>query len=269
MATIVNDAHRFVFVHIPKCAGMSISVQMREKGLDWDTRFVGKPLFDHPQHGKMMLAHLPLEVLADLFPEVLEKYRTYVSYAVIREPGARFASAVAQHLREFRDTDLYDLREPELAQVLDDIMGQMVRTPVWFPVDYVHFSRQVDYIDLGAERVVNEIYTTATLDQFFARFAERTGVALDAEDTRNATVAYRSPQLKRVMHSGGSVLRRLIPSGIYWALRDRARSLATVSTKQKSFEAFGSDTVQDFLREFYALDYALWEQQTAISATGR
>lgn len=81
MATIVSDAHRFVFVHIPKCAGMSISVQMRQKGIDWDTRFVGKPLYEHPRYGDMMLAHLPLDVPGEVFPDTLEKYRVYDSYA--------------------------------------------------------------------------------------------------------------------------------------------------------------------------------------------
>ncbi|GAA3873134.1 sulfotransferase family 2 domain-containing protein [Celeribacter arenosi] len=265
MATIVCDSKRFVFVHIPKCAGMSISVQLKEL-VDWDERFTGSVLYEHSALGRVMAAHLPLPVLDEFYPKTFAKYRDYATYAVLRDPHARFVSAVAQHLREFRGKDMYDLRAGDLNATMDDIMAQMAQTPVKVPVEYVHFTRQHDYVCLGEERIVQELYTTETLGDFANTLAERHDVHLNANESRNRTVGYRSRGVKRVMHAGGFVIRNLLPEKAYQAIRSQARGKAMVTTKHQQPALFNSDTVRDFVETFYEDDFVLWNAQAKNAA---
>ena len=49
-----------------------------------------------------LFAHIPLSDLAAHFPEEYEKIAAYRSFAVVRDPRARFLSAIFQRLREFK-----------------------------------------------------------------------------------------------------------------------------------------------------------------------
>src|ERR1700744_524201 len=96
---IISDPHRFVFVHVPKCAGTSVRRALRaidtSDGQFWR-------IGEHPEMGAVHFAHLTLPDLARYFPETLAKIRDYQSMAIIRDPRDRFFSAIFQRLREFR-----------------------------------------------------------------------------------------------------------------------------------------------------------------------
>ena len=97
---ILSDEKRFVFVHIPKCAGSTIRFWLKDR-VPFDTRFQSYITVNGlgSRHG----AHLPLGVLHDHFPDAFDKVRHYRSIAVIRDPVSRFHSAFAQYQREFFD----------------------------------------------------------------------------------------------------------------------------------------------------------------------
>ena len=106
---------KLFFVHIPKCAGLSIY-----RGLDaiaefpWasfarDNKEAEAALRDrvtpfgytHAELGEIHQAHIPLAILARDFPETFALLEHSTSFAVLRDPRDRFISALRQHLREF------------------------------------------------------------------------------------------------------------------------------------------------------------------------
>lgn len=263
MATIISDEHHFVFVHIPKCAGQTVSTQLIEAGVDWDKNYNSYPLFEHAVKGQFMMAHLPLPVLSELFPKTLVKYQNYHTFAVAREPRARFASAMAQHLREFHDVDLHSISEKAIARKVDEIMKQMANTPVWTPVEYIHFTRQSDYVYLDGKRIISDLYTTDSLPEFYYMLGVRYGLELNPTFATNTTTTYRVPALKRTFQKASASCRKVLPSQAFNALRVKARAVAIVQTKGKMPDIFWSDTVNSFLQDFYAADYLLWRELQA------
>lgn len=256
MATIVCDSKRFVFVHIPKCAGSAIAAQL-QKLVDCDPRFLGG-VEDHPELGPIKTDHIPLAVLKEFYPETYGKYLDYDSYAITREPVERFVSATAQHLREFRREDLYALSSAELSRVLDEIMAQMTKTPVATPAEYAHFTRQADFVYLDGDRIVENLYAPATLGGL-GRDLNRYGIRVATNEVTNMTVHYRSRTVKRLIKTGRKVARALLPKPMHRALDSRLRSAVAASSAKSRPAAFSSHTVQDFLKDFYSADFRLWE----------
>jgi len=91
---LISHFHRTIFVHVPKCGGQSIETAfLSDLGLDWETR---APLLlrqnDNPKLGPPRLAHLIARDYAryHYISDVL--FRSYYSFAVLRDPVARTVS---------------------------------------------------------------------------------------------------------------------------------------------------------------------------------
>src|ERR1700756_1678559 len=95
---IINDPHEVVFVHVPKCGGTSIRLQLAEMD-SYKGAFQYKG--EHPDLGKIHYAHIPLQFLSAAFPDAFDKVSRYKSFALLRDPFDRFASATFQRLEEF------------------------------------------------------------------------------------------------------------------------------------------------------------------------
>lgn len=264
MATIVCDSKRFVFVHIPKCAGQTISKQLREQ-IDFDVRFVEDNIFTHPVLGRIEPAHIPLPILQEHYPETFDKYRSYDTFAVIREPKARFVSAVAQHLRTARRLDMQALSNVELEKVLSEIMDTMRAASLLPSVDFVHFIRQSDYIFCNGKMIVENIYPMNQLDMLSASFLERYGLVIDETARKNVSKGYRSQALKSVLRAGGSVARAVMPYDVFKRIRRTLRGYA-LSPDAAAPSAFYATPIKDFVHEFYAPDFELWDARGALHA---
>src|SRR5690554_2986132 len=96
---IINDAHQFVFIHIPKCAGTAVRVRLGEFDSSGGAFSISKGF--HTEIGELDMAHIPLPVLKRFFPEPYEKVRTYESFAIVRDPFQRFSSSLFQRLMMF------------------------------------------------------------------------------------------------------------------------------------------------------------------------
>jgi len=265
MSTIVCDDKRFIFVHIPKCAGSIVSKELASLVV-WDTWFVGRPLYDHPEAGRQMRAHLPLQVLRKYYPETFRKYANYETYAVLRDPESRFVSAGAEHVRAFRERDFFQISDAELKGTIDDVMRQMEQTPVFTPVDYGHFTRQIDYVDFEGRRMVRNLYRTETLDQLIDDLSTVHDLPLrKAQPRRNVRTGYKSRGAKVVMLVGGAISQAILPERAYQSLRGWARKKTTLTARSRLDVIFHSAAVRDFVRAFYADDHQLWE---SIQVTG-
>src|SRR5262249_37708599 len=142
---IISDNHRFVFVHVPKCAGTSVRRALREidtsGGQFWR-------IGEHPEMGAVHFAHLTLVDLAQYYPEAFAKIRDYRSMAILRDPRDRFFSAVYQRLREFRLIGQSAITSAMVEAEAAAVRRYLEAAPERLDLEHVHFNRQCDFIEL-------------------------------------------------------------------------------------------------------------------------
>lgn len=94
---IISDSEKFVFIHNPKCGGMSCHNAL----LQYDTR--NNFFFEWKQvnaEGKILdMAHITPFQMRRFFPEAFRGVRDYLKFVFVRNPYHRFLSAVSQHLK--------------------------------------------------------------------------------------------------------------------------------------------------------------------------
>lgn len=256
MATIVSDGRQLMFLHIPKCAGSTISEQLRRQ-IDCDPRFLFSGGFDHPRVGRIMGPHVPLPVMREVAPETFQKLYHYQSYAVTREPFERFISGIDQHLREFRRVDDIDaIPISELTRLVDKAMTRLAAEPVWVEMDLCHLTRQVDFVDLEGERLVGSLYDTRTLGELARDMATRHGVYVNPSFAYNRARDKLSGRSLGFLRRGARFLRRILPDESYRRLAGLAENALLQTANKKRL--LGSDSVRAFVDDFYADDFELW-----------
>ena len=93
---IISDSEKFVFVHNPKCGGMSWRNQLGK----FDTRdnfFFEWKMVD--ENKKLDMAHITPFQLRRFYPDVFNAVSDYMKFGFVRNPYDRFCSAVSQHLK--------------------------------------------------------------------------------------------------------------------------------------------------------------------------
>jgi len=255
----IDELSRVVFIHIPKCAGTSVGNQLKRlPNWKWD-----EGLIDHPELGQICPAHIPLAFLETYYPADFAKLAACESFALVRDPHDRFASAV------FERIDWY-LGVNRIEVTIDQALGEARRVIDWLrgrehfcDAEYIHFSRQVDYIALDGEQLVRHIYPVEEMGRFGEHLSRVAGIVFD--ESRKANVNYALP------HDGVfGMLYRLRPIYIHLttpAMRRRVLFLL------KRFDREGPKTLYDqlrrdpeigaFVESYYAQDFALREAAKA------
>jgi hypothetical protein len=148
------DRHRCIFVHIPKCAGVSVC----------------RSLF-----GDYGAGHYPIRVFQEVFEPPL--FDSYFKFAFVRNPWDRLLSAY-RFLSQggFNETDRRWARR-YLSPYRE--FGEFVRD--WVTPDniasWIHFRPQVDFLSLAnGKSGVDFVGRYEQLDADFRRVCERIGV---------------------------------------------------------------------------------------------
>lgn len=263
---IISDTHQFVFVHIPKCAGTFVRKHLQF----FDSRegkFTGRVNY-HPVFGTLDYVHIPLFILKDHFQKEFEAVRDYWSFVVVRDPFARFASSVSQRLKMYSDTPIQKRSLVEIRTSIDESINYLSHQPLsahLLPPDYIHFQPQIDFIELEGERIVDAIYSVDSIDALLSDVGRRVGQTLKIQGRQqrvprsNQTVVFRSESLRWLFVRSRFVthaLGRVLPEKV----KQIAGELLYVPRDQRLNELFCTDCVQDFIREYYALDIAMFHK---------
>jgi hypothetical protein len=268
-----SPTHRLFFVHIPKCAGLSVY-----RGLEpiadfpWETfaADVGLPLdeiharvtpfgFDHPILGSLHQAHLPLPLMQSHFPRCLDLLRgAEQSFAVLRDPRQRFMSALMQNLREFGGLGAVSIGAAELRTQAAVICETLRQDPNPHSLELIHFARQTDFVCLDDKRLMTRLFTMDNLKALERWLGDTYGAGPFLEESRNRSrmprggVSYIQPVVKKaasVLLTEG-LRKKLHPLWIKSPLyRKAAESYDTMD--------LGADT-EAFIAEHYAGDAALY-----------
>lgn len=227
---IISHRHRFVFVHIPKCAGTTVRTQLAR----CDPEHVSlQDSGTHPVLGQIDFGHIPLPVLRVHFPRYHASLADYPAFAVLRERALRILDAVAA--------------EPD--------------TP---PARLIYFARQADFVFDGNTRLVEHLIPLDLVPEFLGYMGRRTGVALVTTARSNRNVELRFKRLGPLAFRVNDRLRRVLPSDFYGRLKTAA--LRLVARSGGAAEASGVldlPEVRDFVATHYAGDARLYAEVVA------
>jgi hypothetical protein len=242
------------FIHIPKCGGTSISLQLGE--LDSYGGAFRKPGV-HPVLGSIHYAHIPLSFLRDHYPVDFKKVCGYRSFALTRDPHARFASATFQRLEEFGGVRKIDVTSARALAEAREVIRWLGERGPFCDLEYIHFSRQIDYVALEGRRVVDVVFPIERIADLAAALEKRCQTRLDPDRRANANFGSES-RLLSLLHIAKPVYSRLTT----WAFRERLLLLARrwkIQSPDALYEEFRRDPrISDFVEEYYAEDFVLY-----------
>lgn len=260
---IVSDEYRFFFVHIPKCAGSSVR-QHLQKFDDRNGFYTGVSWLS--ELGQTDLRHMPLFVIKDQFPKEFANLHNYWSFAIIRNPFQRFASSLTQRLRMYGHQPLQKLSISEIKCEIAQAIGHLGRLPRdnhLLSPQFIHFQRQIDFVNLDGHRTVQSLYRVDEINRLLDDVNRRTGGDLESLDNpdlspKNLSLAHRSEFLRRLVEALRPATRAIVRT-LPESAKERMRALVYVPRDQRLGELFRAGHVRDFVEDYYREDIALWE----------
>ena len=261
---IISPKHRFVFVHIPKCAGTSVRTQLLKS--DPGAIELGKP-GTHPELGRIDYGHIPLDQLRQHFPDHYRNLIDYTSFAVVRDPLERFGSALRQVLWQYEERPMTlippeELRAKTLA-MLDRIAAE-IDAPT---APFIFFARQDRFIFDEGRQIVDHLIPLELVSAFIAYMAKRTGTFMDTGMRANQNVDLRYKRLGGLAYRVNGFLRARLPLGLHTSIRRAA--LMLLASKQDAASASGvleMPEVRAFVDEHYSRDKAIYRTVMARRA---
>ncbi len=263
---IISGKHRFVFIHIPKCAGTSVRIPLSTFN-DWEhSGQVGQE--ENAAPVRLDFNHIPLFTLREHFGAEFKLTVQYWSFAVIRDPLTRFGSSVSQRLKAYSDQPIQKRSLEDVRAVIGETIDYLSRQPqeqYLLPPEYIHFQKQVDYVDLDGERIVDSLYSVEDIDLLLADVARRVGQSLvevgggKTALQANRAVVFRNDLMRRVIEAARPVtdiVGKVLPESAKQPIRDRVY----VPRDRRMKALFESEHVHEFIRDYYADDIALYQQ---------
>ena len=259
---IINDSKKFVFIHIPKCAGTLVRYYLSQYDTTGGKFAVTEG--QHPKIGRIDMAHIPLQTLKYYYPDDFEKVQSYQSTAIVRDPFQRFSSSLYQHLKMYGQGEPSNFSARELEQASYealDYLGKYLDGSL-LPYDLIHFQPQHCYIMADDKRVVKHIFEIGDIAKLFAVAGKQLGeVVGDGENsaTRNdgKAVFYRSTLAHAVDHGLSSNIRSLLAQILPKPFKTAAKRLLFVEKDVRFRKVMDSQRVIDFIEEYYAEDILL------------
>lgn len=260
---IISDEYKFVFVHIPKCAGTSVRNRLQSQ-FRIDPRFSGTQV--HPELGRIDMAHMPLSVLRQHFITEYQKIKTYEAFAVVRDPFDRFPSSMFQRLKMFGEVPAEVMTRRAFAKAVDETIASLssFRTEELLSYDYIHFQKQHSFVYDDDVQIVSTLFPLQDVSRLFEHVGRLIGPAAAHTEVagvshENRSEFFRSDFLSaiasRVMPFYTPSVKKRLPG----RLRKALNSLLIVSQSERFQDVFESNHVKQFIRDYYSEDIELFE----------
>jgi hypothetical protein len=261
---IINDAHKVVFIHIPKCGGVTIRTLLGPYD-DAEGSFKGVRV--HEELGEIDCGHIPLFVLQEHFPKEYQKIKDYETYAVVRHPLSRFPSSVSQYVKWYGEASIRYLTLSEIHAHVDnviDILQSHEHDQSYLPYQYIHFQRQIDFIYNNKRKLIDNVNTIENISDVILSIGKKIGKEFDdaAEGgySKNETLVFRNKLIRCVYGIAKSKIWPLVPTSIQKSTAGFLRDAVYVSRQSKLGHTFESNYIQDFIRSYYAKDIKMYEE---------
>ena len=255
---IISDEHSFVFVHIPKCGGTSVHTFLHP----FDSRkgMFRNRLEHHLTLGKLDYVHIPLFVLREHFPDEFNAIKNYWSFTIVRNPFDRFASSLFQKLKMYEKKAILHCSKEEIrSSILQTIEYLTKEENYLLSPEFIHFQRQVDYIHIDGEQIIESIYTIDKINELLTHVESKIGrmLAHPSEQAKNRiankTIVFRNNFLRSVIknlrHKMNGLVQ-LLPE----ITKQKMRDYVYVSGNKILRDIFEEDHVQTFIRDYYSDD---------------
>lgn len=278
---LLYDQAGLAFIHVPKNGGKSIRaaldlaspINLAPTAADLGIP-VGQLVADyesgkgvaHPALGRVKIEHLPLVFWEEHFPHTWAAFQPLKSFVMIRNPRDRFFSAVLQRLGEYKDMTGLRADDPAVTQEAMRVSEWLGARGAFCDIEYIHFTRQSDYVALREARKVSAIFPIEDAHKAAEWVLRETGLAIEVAHEH----ARREPKswAKAIQPAARFVGRNLIPLPIKRAIYPLWRGSAVFDDASKRYKAIElAPQVEAFVGEYYAEDAALYAE--ACRATGR
>jgi hypothetical protein len=267
--------HSLFFVHIPKAAGSALTESVRgvlrqpTAMLARDLPAGGCPIVEgrgrncvmHPELGPIHLMHLQLPVLETHFPATYETLRKATSFAIVREPRARFISALQQRLRETKGLSVASVTNDVLVREGEAVCAWLEGRDLFTDLDYVHFTRQCDYVAIGRKRIVDEVFAVEQMADVRRWLTARHGIVPTKPARENRSMV-TAGWVRRLPPSLIAAYRRGVPEQAKSDLRRFwKRSGVLKPASAETAKLVFPDDIETFIATYYAEDAALHAAQ--------
>ena len=170
---LLYDSVGLAFIHVPKNGGKSIrrgldanfALNLAPTASDLDMSvealrrdYASGDGVTHPVLGPVKLEHLPLKFWQEHFALTFAAFIKCQSFILVRDPRDRFLSAVMQRLGEFKGLTALRADDPEVTREALRVCDWLEGREAFCEMEYIHFTRQNDYADLGGKRQVSAVF---------------------------------------------------------------------------------------------------------------
>lgn len=258
---IISDEKKFVFVHIPKCAGMSVRAQLSSFD-STEERFNQK--IEHPRLGPIHTAHVPLVFLADQFPEIFDKIRNYTPFALLRDPRSRFISAIMQRLIEFKGLAVSEVSHNTVIDAANEAIDWLSSRTDFCDLEYIHFSKQSAYIFLDGEQTVDTLFSIDDMDRFADWIMSTFEIPYETGQRHNVKYFAPGSKVGDLKNMVRPMYRRIVRADLRWRIYQAMTSLGVYSPAAKHYDKIlENKDIADFIDSYYADDFALLDKVAA------
>jgi len=274
---LIGARAQIAFVQIPKNGSKSIRQAMLDTvGLDnsavaadlgwsveqFETAYAQGCQNYLPAIGSNNLDHLTLSDYRLHLPHAFKALCDAHSFALVRKPRERFLSALLQRMGQFKRLKALPVDDPRVREEAELVCNWLDGRGNFHDKEFIHFARQIDYVDLDGERMIDAIFPIDRTDAAEAWIEEKTGIKMGIAHEH----ARKEPKgLGHVLHKPASVIgRNLLPSGLRKAIYPLYKNSPLFDDAAKRYKTteLGSK-VEDFIANFYADDFLLYQEAAA------
>lgn len=245
----IIDSTRFVYIHIPKCGGTSVTRSLPG---------VKTSLVDNG-HGELS-AHVPLKHISKTDPNTFAKILDYESFAHVREPVLRFRSALFQHAREYLRLPSVELTEAKLSAIAHNVKQVLESNQMPHSKRYEHFTPQHTFLEIDGERIVENISPTGDYTLINQHF-EKNGLKL-IEKHENMSLRPRDGLFGRCAKVAKPIVRLLLSEQTkynIWSILVRMEMYRPISEESPDF-LLEDKTIQELIKNYYARDFEIYAE---------